>query len=235
VQAWYPVAVATLSRRCRDTLAAAFAASVDGGAASPLLPSRLHDFGFRGCTGVEQSVLGGCAHLLSFDGTDTLSAAYYAQFALNGGRPVGMSIPATEHSVMTCWPSEREAIANMVARFGGGVFATVMDSYDYQRALDEVVPAVAAEQAAAGGFWVLRPDSGVPEDAVMAALVAADRAFGACGPERRLAPGPGPPRAAPRARARRRRPRPEMHRGRGWAWSLRECLAARRMCGSRGR
>ena len=36
---------------------------------------------------------------------DTLSAAYYAQFALNGGRPVGQSIPATEHSVMTSWPT----------------------------------------------------------------------------------------------------------------------------------
>lgn len=121
----------------------------------------------RGCTCVEQSVLGGAAHLLNFDGTDTLSAAYYVQvgvicltgvgvcarvrvhcmlawgprqqvslpcfrwcwscwhgvacawsvstsshpspfrlqFALNGGRPVGQSIPATEHSVMTAWPS----------------------------------------------------------------------------------------------------------------------------------
>ena len=42
-----------------------------------------------------------------------------------------MSIPATEHSVMTCWPSEREAIANMIDHFGGGLFACVMDSYDY--------------------------------------------------------------------------------------------------------
>lgn len=50
-------------------------------------------------------MLGGVAHLLNFDGTDTLSAAYYAQFALNGGRPVGQSIPATEHSVMTAWPT----------------------------------------------------------------------------------------------------------------------------------
>lgn len=105
VQVWYPVCVATLSRRCKDSIAAAFEASVDAGAASPLLSSRLHDFGFRGCTCVEQSVIGGVAHLLSFDGTDTLSAAYYAQFALNEGRPVGMSIPATEHSVMTSWPT----------------------------------------------------------------------------------------------------------------------------------
>eukprot|EP00959_Pyramimonas_sp_CCMP1952_P331592 6943665-Pyramimonas_sp.AAC.1 len=26
-----------------------------------------------------------------------MSAAYYAQFVLNGGKPVGSSIPATEH------------------------------------------------------------------------------------------------------------------------------------------
>jgi hypothetical protein len=75
----YPTTVATLSRRARDIIAAAFEASADGGATNPLLPSRLHDFGFRGCTSLEQSVLGGCAHLINFDGTDTMSAAYYAQ------------------------------------------------------------------------------------------------------------------------------------------------------------
>lgn len=52
---------------------------MDEGRQSPLVGSRLHDFGFRGCTCVEQSVLGGVAHLLNFDGSDTLSAAYYAQ------------------------------------------------------------------------------------------------------------------------------------------------------------
>ncbi|EFN59608.1 hypothetical protein CHLNCDRAFT_133026 [Chlorella variabilis] len=178
-QLWYPTTVATLSRRCKDLIAAAFEQSVDAGRSSPLLNSRLHDFGFRGCTCVEQSVLGGVAHLLNFDGTDTLSAAYYAQFALNGGRPVGQSIPATEHSVMTSWPSERAAISNMVSHFGRGLFATVMDSYDYQRALDEVVPAVAEEKNAQGGFWVLRPDSGDPTEAVLQGLRGAERAFGA--------------------------------------------------------
>ena len=75
----YPTTVATLSRRCRDLIEQAFEKTVDLGRDSPLLGSRLHDFGFRGCTCVEQSILGGTAHLLSFDGTDTLSAAYYAQ------------------------------------------------------------------------------------------------------------------------------------------------------------
>ncbi|KAF6252467.1 Quinolinate phosphoribosyl transferase [Scenedesmus sp. NREL 46B-D3] len=175
---WYPTTVATLSRRARDIIEAAFEVSADGGAASPLVASRLHDFGFRGCASLEQSVLGGCAHLVNFDGTDTMSAAYYAQFHLNGGRPVGMSIPATEHSVMTCWPDERAAIYNMIEHFGTGCFATVMDSYDYGAALEQVVPLVAARKVAAGGFWVLRPDSGDPVEVVLQGLRALDRVFG---------------------------------------------------------
>jgi nicotinamide phosphoribosyltransferase len=67
---------------------------------------------------------------------------------------------------------------NIIDHFVGGIFATVMDSYDYQRALDEVVPSVAAEKVAKGGFWVLRPDSGDPVDAVLAGLIAADKTFG---------------------------------------------------------
>jgi nicotinamide phosphoribosyltransferase len=179
VHSWYPTTVATLSRRCKDIIALGFETSAENGARNILLNSRLHDFGFRGCTGVEQSVLGGVAHLLNFTGTDTLSAAYYAQFALNEGRPVGSSIPATEHSVMTAWPSERDAVLNMISHFGSGIFASVMDSFDYQRALNIVVPSVAAKQVEKGGFWVLRPDSGVPEDAVVAGLRAAEAAFGA--------------------------------------------------------
>eukprot|EP00775_Hariotina_reticulata_P005943 gene5943-6182_t len=175
---WYPTTVATLSRRARDIISTAFEESAADGKDSPLLMSRLHDFGFRGCTTVEQSVLGGCAHLLNFDGTDTMSAAFYAQFHLNNGQPVGMSIPATEHSVMTCWPSERAAILNMIEQFGTGAFATVMDSYDYSKALTEVLPSVKEVKEAAGGFWVLRPDSGDPVEAVLAALRALDHVFG---------------------------------------------------------
>ena len=175
---WYPTTVATLSRRARDVIASAFEESVDGGAGSPLLGSRLHDFGFRGCTCVEQSVIGGCAHLLNFEGSDTMSAAFYAQFELNGGKPVATSIPATEHSVMTSWASERDAVANMVSKYGSGIFACVMDSYDYAKALSELLPSVAQEQVAQGGYMVLRPDSGDPVECVLMALRAGEKVFG---------------------------------------------------------
>ena len=30
------------------------------------LDNRLHDFGFRGCTSIEQSIIGGVAHLVNY-------------------------------------------------------------------------------------------------------------------------------------------------------------------------
>ncbi len=176
---WYPSAVATLARRVRDSVEAAFEASVDEGRHSPLLSSRLHDFGFRGVTCVEQAVTGGVAHLLSWGGTDTAPAAWFAQHALNGGLPVAFSIPATEHAVMTAWATEGEAVRAVVAKHGGGAFACVLDSYDYQAALDTILPSIAATVRSAGGFCVIRPDSGDPLDAVLAGLRAAEKAFGA--------------------------------------------------------
>jgi len=167
---WYGTTVATLSRRCRDLIEAAFAKSVDE-KDHFLSETKLHDFGFRGCTCLEQSVVGGCAHLINFIGSDTMSACYYAQFVLNNGKAVAHSIPATEHSVMTAWRTEKEAIEHMIDRFGTGVFACVMDSYDYANALNNILPSVAQKKIGKGGYMVLRPDSGDPVDAVIRACV----------------------------------------------------------------
>ncbi|KAI8923441.1 nicotinate phosphoribosyltransferase family-domain-containing protein [Entophlyctis helioformis] len=174
---WYPTTVATLSRRCRDVIERAYHDTVDDfGMWS--LDSRLHDFGFRGCTSVEQSIIGGTAHLINFEGTDTLTAAWYAQYHLNGGKPVGFSIPATEHSIMTAHRNEKMAMTQLLEQFGSGVCACVMDSYDYTAALEKVLPSVAAIKVEKGGFLVLRPDSGEPVEVVLQALRAADSIFG---------------------------------------------------------
>ncbi|TPX71185.1 nicotinate phosphoribosyltransferase [Spizellomyces sp. 'palustris'] len=174
----YPSTVATLSRRSRDVIEAAYERSVDEDGYWTL-NSRLHDFGFRACTSVEQSIIGGCAHLLNFEGTDTLSAAFYAQFRLNDGKPVATSIPATEHSVMTAFPNEKEAIIQLLNKFGTGVCACVMDSYDYVNALDNVLPSIAKHKLEKGGFLVLRPDSGDPVEVVLLGLRAIEKVFGA--------------------------------------------------------
>ncbi len=173
---WYTSNVATLSRHVKTIISAAFDRSVDDDARW-LLNSRLHDFGYRGCSSEEQAMLGGAAHLLNFDGTDTVIAAEYAHM-LNGGKPFAQSIPATEHSVMTAWPSELDAVRNLVTRFGHGVFACVADSYDYDAFLKRILPAVAKDVKAKGGTMVVRPDSGDPVESVMKALYACQAAFG---------------------------------------------------------
>jgi len=56
-----------------------------------------------------------------------------------------------------------------------------MDSYDYENALDKVVPLLVPEKEKKDhgkGVWVLRPDSGDPTDVVLKALHAGDKAVG---------------------------------------------------------
>lgn len=174
---WYPSTVATLSRMTKDLIISAFDESVDDQFRF-LLNSRLHDFGFRGCTCVEQTRLGGSAHLLNFEGSDTMTASYYVQYHLNGKKPRGSSIPASEHSTMTAWPTEVDAFDHITEQFKGGLFATVMDSNDYDNACDNIVPKFADRVKEAGGTWVLRPDSGDPVEAVIKGLTSAEKAFG---------------------------------------------------------
>jgi nicotinic acid phosphoribosyltransferase len=177
VMVWYPIAVATLSRRCKDLIEESFSRTVDLDNFW-LLESRLHDFGFRGCTSVEQAMIGGASHLLNFTGSDTMVACYYVQEYLNNGNPIGESIPATEHSIMTSFLDEKEAFLHMIEQYGSGVFACVMDSYDYAGALRDILPCIAEKKCSRGGWMVLRPDSGDPVQVVRMALKAAEQVFG---------------------------------------------------------
>jgi nicotinamide phosphoribosyltransferase len=79
---------------------------------------------------------------------------------------------------MTAWSTELEALEVMVENFGSGVFACVLDSFDYEHALRELLPAVAVKKTAKGGFMVLRPDSGDPVETVVQGLLAAEKVFG---------------------------------------------------------
>ncbi|RHZ75245.1 hypothetical protein Glove_216g80 [Diversispora epigaea] len=174
---WYPSTVTTLSRRARDIIEEAFEDTVDEDGYF-LLESRLHDFGFRGCTSLEQSIIGGAAHLINFTGTDTMSAAYYVQYKINNGKPIGLSVPATEHSVMLSHKTEKDAMSQLIANFGNGTFACVMDTFDYANALENVVPAIASQKLEKGGFLVIRPDSGDQVEVVLMALRAEEKIFG---------------------------------------------------------
>ena len=179
---WYPTTVATLSRHVKELIRKYFVSSVDV-EWYWLLDYKLHDFGFRACTCVEQAVIGGKAHLLNFKGSDTMPACYDAQFNHNAGHPVASSVPATEHSVMTSWPNETDAMLNMLEKYGENpIISVVMDSYDYDHALNVVLPDIARVMETTDKYkqcqLVLRPDSGDPVESVLKGLLAAEKCFG---------------------------------------------------------
>lgn len=60
-----------------------------------------HDFSMRGMSGPEDAARSGFAHLTSFIGTDTLPAMDYAEDYYDAEGLIAISVPATEHAVMT--------------------------------------------------------------------------------------------------------------------------------------
>ncbi|MEO0423970.1 MAG: nicotinate phosphoribosyltransferase [Pseudomonadota bacterium] len=164
---WYPTTIATRSFACRTTIAEALAETGDS---LEGLEFKLHDFGARGVSSRESAELGGAAHLLSFMGTDTISAVTALRRYYGATMP-GFSIPAAEHSTITCWGREREvdAYRNMLDRFAGqgNVVAVVSDSYDLFHAIEHLWGDALRERVINnGGTLVIRPDSGDPADIV---------------------------------------------------------------------
>lgn len=178
LRVWYPTTVATHSHATRRIIAEALArtGSPEG------LPFKLHDFGARGVSSLESAMLGGMAHLVNFQGTDTMTALLGAR--LYYGEPMaGFSIPAAEHSTITAWGREGEldAYRNMLRQFGrpGALLAVVSDSYDLDAAVAQMWGGALREAViASGATVVIRPDSGDPTTVVLRTVQSLEAAFG---------------------------------------------------------
>lgn len=177
---WYPTTVATYSYQVRRLIEAYLeetAVNKDG------LPFKLHDFGARGASSHETAGLGGLAHLVNFQGTDTIAALIAAR-RWYGAQMAGFSIPAAEHSTITAWGKENEEAAyrNMLEQFAGEgrLVAVVSDSYDLWHALGNLWGgSLRKEVTRNGGTIVIRPDSGDPVKMVAETIEYLMRKFGA--------------------------------------------------------
>ena len=180
LRVWYPITVATISHGVRQVIKRALVASADAPDAE--LPFKLHDFGARGVSSEQSAALGGMAHLVNFQGSDTLSAILAARRFYH--EPMaGFSIPAAEHSTITSWerPNEAEAYANMIKAFGkpGALFAVVSDSYDLYNAVEHLWGEQLRQQVVdSGSTLVVRPDSGDPVEVVSKTLHLLAERFG---------------------------------------------------------
>ncbi len=172
LKVWNTGTVATNSFKLRK-VAEAFALHTTGGI--PGIEYAIHDFGYRGCSSEETAALGGAAHLLSFKGSDTVTAVRLLDRYYNADRStpvdqIANSVPASEHSVMTAFGEhgELEAFHHMLDLYPTGIVSIVSDSYNFWDVVTKFIdPAVEGSiyqrVIERDGKTVFRPDSGNPE------------------------------------------------------------------------
>lgn len=157
------------------------------------LPFQVHDFGYRGCSSEETAAISGSAHLINFLGSDTVTAIKMVRENYGCTGPIGLSVPATEHSVMCAYGQENElqAFERMLDLYPAGIVSIVSDTYDLWNVLTNFATKLKSRILARDGRVVFRPDSGDPpkiicgdpdagtgSDEWLGGLQLLDRAFG---------------------------------------------------------
>lgn len=169
LQVWYPITVATLSREVKKIVLKAFykCTDYDDATIDFLVQFVLNDFGFRGTSSVQSASVGGSAHLVNFRGSDTVVASQLIKDMYNTDTVYGLSIPATEHSIMTLKgeAGELEMMKRVLTTYPTGLVACVSDSYNIFRACSQywgqdLIDLILSRPAEPGNQLVIRPDSG---------------------------------------------------------------------------
>lgn len=146
------------------------------GASKDFVNFQAHDFSFRGLSGPEDAAISGAGHLTSFWGTDTIPAIdliedYYQ--GRNSIDPIGLSVPATEHSVM-CMGTKDDEIGTfrrlITQLYPKGIVSIVSDTWDFWKVITEYAETLKDEILAREGKVVFRPDSGDPVEIVCGTL-----------------------------------------------------------------
>jgi nicotinamide phosphoribosyltransferase len=163
VRMWYPITIATNSWYIKQNIKKYLDLTADNTDAE--IGFKLHDFGARGVTSMEQAAIGGMSHLVNFLGSDTIDGIramnYYYDEKMSA-----FSIPAAEHSTITAYGKENEveAYRNMIKQYGDtSIFACVSDSYDIFNATENIWGGILKDEVMKmKATLVIRPDSGEP-------------------------------------------------------------------------
>lgn len=179
---WYPITVAAISHSIKNVIRRYLEKSSDD--ASAEIAFKLHDFGGRGVSSRESAAIGGAAHLLNFQGSDTVAGVVMLNKFYAAGM-AGFSIPAAEHSSITSWgqtdEAEVAAYRNMLKQFGkpNALFACVSDGRDIFNACSNLWgEALRREVQDSGAVVIIRPDSGDPATVVAECVRRLDEKFG---------------------------------------------------------
>lgn len=179
-EVWLPSTSATLALRLRRSLDQWAEKTSD----SPMaVDFQGHDFSFRGLSSLESGGKSGAGHLLSFAGTDSMIALDYIEDSYDAPRDGtfgGMSVPATEHSVMCAGTEDGEidTFKRLLDIYPAGILSVVSDTWSLWEVVTEFLPVLKENILARDGKLVIRPDSGNPTDILTGEILAADRTEG---------------------------------------------------------
>lgn len=131
-----------------------------------------HDFSMRGMAGLEAAITSGMGHLTSFVGSETIPAIsaceeYYGANAET--ELIAATVPATEHSVMCAGGMEDEFSTFkrlLTELYPKGFVSIVSDTWDFWQVITDYIPRLKEVILARDGRFVVRPDSGTPEDII---------------------------------------------------------------------
>lgn len=164
---WKPCTSATTARQYLQTFVQ-YANDTVAENDRSFVPWQGHDFSFRGMSGVEDAVMSGAGHLLSFAGTDTIPAIDFLETYYGANcelELIGGTVPATEHSVM-CMGTQDEEIGTfeyLIAEvYPNGIVSIVSDTWDFWQVITDFLPQLRSKILARNGKVVIRPDSGDP-------------------------------------------------------------------------
>ena len=167
-EVWKPCTTATIAYEYKRLLTEY---AIKTGAPLEFVPLQGHDFSFRGMSGRMDAAQSGIGHLSAFIGTDTVAAIDYAEDYYNADGVIGVSVPATEHSVMCMGTKqgEIETFKRLINElYPTGIVSIVSDTWDFWQVItdytvqlkDEILSR--KENSLGLAKVVFRPDSGDP-------------------------------------------------------------------------
>ena len=159
---WYPTTIGTLSWLCKQIIREALDQTSDH---PEILRFMLHDYGARGVSSQQSAALGGLAHLVNFNQSDTVPGILAAKKWYNAVDPSN-SGPNSEHAGFCAWGRENEvdAMRNMLEMYReNGVALLLTDTYDHEHAVKNIIGKELKEEIENfPGLVGARPDSGDP-------------------------------------------------------------------------
>jgi nicotinamide phosphoribosyltransferase len=159
---WYPTTIGTVSWLSKQVIREALHRTSDN---PQLLRNMLHDYGARGVSSQQSAALGGLAHLVNFDQSDTVPGILAAKRYYNAGK-VSNSGPNSEHAGFCAWGRDGEtaAMRNMLETMApDGCALLLSDTYDHENAVKNIIGKELNEQIRNfPGLVGIRPDSGDP-------------------------------------------------------------------------